>query len=83
MKVCSVDPYQSKLTPEEREQKLNPLLSTGWTVQANRDAIYKEFVFKDFNEVRCTNIAIYNYYGLGQLPDNAFQFFLIFRPLDL
>ncbi|XP_011646063.1 probable pterin-4-alpha-carbinolamine dehydratase [Pogonomyrmex barbatus] len=40
----------SKLTPEEREQNLSPLLSTGWTVQANRDAIYKEFVFKNFNE---------------------------------
>ncbi|TGZ52444.1 Pterin-4-alpha-carbinolamine dehydratase 2 [Temnothorax longispinosus] len=31
-------------------KNLNPLLSTGWTVQANRDAIYKEFVFKNFNE---------------------------------
>ncbi|XP_012539582.1 probable pterin-4-alpha-carbinolamine dehydratase isoform X1 [Monomorium pharaonis] len=40
----------SKLTAEEREQNLNPLLSTGWTVQENRDAIYKEFVFKNFNE---------------------------------
>ncbi|XP_070518183.1 pterin-4-alpha-carbinolamine dehydratase 2 [Cardiocondyla obscurior] len=40
----------SKLTSEEREQNLNPLLSTGWSVQANRDAIYKEFVFKNFNE---------------------------------
>ncbi|XP_036138368.1 probable pterin-4-alpha-carbinolamine dehydratase isoform X2 [Monomorium pharaonis] len=41
---------ESKLTAEEREQNLNPLLSTGWTVQENRDAIYKEFVFKNFNE---------------------------------
>jgi len=40
----------SKLTPEEREKHLSPLLSTGWTVQANRDAIYKEFAFKNFNE---------------------------------
>lgn len=40
----------NKLTPEEREQNLNPLLSTGWTVQSGRDAIYKEFVFKNFNE---------------------------------
>ncbi|KMQ91105.1 pterin-4-alpha-carbinolamine dehydratase 2 [Lasius niger] len=40
----------NKLTPEEREQNLNPLLSTGWTVQSDRDAIYKEFVFKNFNE---------------------------------
>ncbi|EFN84478.1 probable pterin-4-alpha-carbinolamine dehydratase [Harpegnathos saltator] len=40
----------SKLTSEEREQSLNPLLSTGWTVQSDRDAIYKEFMFKNFNE---------------------------------
>lgn len=40
----------SKLSPQEREQNLSPLLSTGWTVQENRDAIYKEFVFKNFNE---------------------------------
>ncbi|XP_072767682.1 probable pterin-4-alpha-carbinolamine dehydratase [Anoplolepis gracilipes] len=40
----------NKLTPEEREQNLNPLLSSGWTVQSDRDAIYKEFVFKNFNE---------------------------------
>ncbi|KAG5312742.1 PHS2 dehydratase, partial [Acromyrmex insinuator] len=40
----------SKLSLEEREQNLSSLLSTGWTVQANRDAIYKEFVFKNFNE---------------------------------
>lgn len=49
MEIC-LDPYQSKLTPEEREQKLAPLLSSGWTVQAKRDAIYKEFAFTNFNE---------------------------------
>ncbi|XP_050463254.1 probable pterin-4-alpha-carbinolamine dehydratase [Cataglyphis hispanica] len=40
----------NKLTPEEREQNLNPLLSSGWTIQSDRDAIYKEFLFKNFNE---------------------------------
>ncbi|XP_014479549.1 PREDICTED: pterin-4-alpha-carbinolamine dehydratase 2 [Dinoponera quadriceps] len=40
----------SKLSPEERKESLNPLLSTGWTVQPDRDAIYKEFVFTNFNE---------------------------------
>lgn len=70
-----VDPCQSKLSPEEREQNLSPLLSTGWTVQAKRDAIYKEFVFKNFNEVCYMNIAVYNYYDLVvQLSDITFQF---------
>lgn len=40
----------SKLTDKEREESLTPLKSTGWTVQSNRDAIYKEFTFGDFNE---------------------------------
>ncbi|XP_031825707.1 pterin-4a-carbinolamine dehydratase [Nomia melanderi] len=39
-----------KLTEEEREKTLKPLLTNGWSVQQNRDAIYKEFLFKDFNE---------------------------------
>ncbi|CAK9816370.1 Pterin-4-alpha-carbinolamine dehydratase 2 [Anthophora quadrimaculata] len=39
-----------KLTSEEREKDLKPLLSNGWTVQENRDAIYKEFLFNNFNQ---------------------------------
>ena len=43
---------KSKLTDEEREAKLNPLLSEkSWSLDASgRDAIKKEFRFKDFNE---------------------------------
>ena len=40
-----------KLTEEERKTKLEPLLSTGWSLVSGRDAIYKEFLFKNFNEV--------------------------------
>ncbi|KYM76270.1 Pterin-4-alpha-carbinolamine dehydratase 2 [Atta colombica] len=43
-------PPPVKLSLEEREQNLSSLLSMGWTIQENRDAIYKEFVFKNFNE---------------------------------
>lgn len=39
-----------KLTDEQRETLLKPLFSSGWSMVKNRDAIYKEFVFKDFNE---------------------------------
>lgn len=39
-----------KLSQEERDSLLQPLLQTGWQVQSNRDAIEKEFKFKDFNE---------------------------------
>ncbi|XP_065215038.1 pterin-4-alpha-carbinolamine dehydratase-like [Planococcus citri] len=40
----------AKLTPEERSTKLEPLLSNKWSLVEGRDAIKKEFVFKNFNE---------------------------------
>lgn len=46
----------AKLTAEERTQALEPLLQNGWTVVNNRDAIYKEFLFKNFNQVNGTKI---------------------------
>lgn len=41
---------QAKLTEQERAEKLQPLLDAGWTLVEGRDAIYKEFLFKDFNQ---------------------------------
>jgi len=42
---------RAKLTDEERENKLGPLKTAGWTMVKDRDAIYKEFLFKNFNQV--------------------------------
>jgi len=39
----------SKLTEAERATALPPLLATGWAVQDGRDAIEKEFKFRDFS----------------------------------
>ena len=39
------------MTDEERSTSLSPLKEAGWTCVDGRDAIYKEFLFKDFNEV--------------------------------
>ncbi|XP_061722080.1 pterin-4-alpha-carbinolamine dehydratase [Cydia pomonella] len=39
-----------KLNQDERNSLLQPLLNAGWKVQSNRDAIEKEFMFKNFNE---------------------------------
>ncbi|GBL73155.1 putative pterin-4-alpha-carbinolamine dehydratase [Araneus ventricosus] len=39
-----------KLSEEERSTKVSPLLNSGWSMVENRDAIYKEFLFKNFNE---------------------------------
>merc|ERR1712008_629275 len=40
----------TKLTDTERKEQLAPLMAKGWTMVADRDAIYKEFIFKDFNQ---------------------------------
>jgi 4a-hydroxytetrahydrobiopterin dehydratase len=37
-----------KLTDAERTAKIDPLLANGWTLQSDRDAIQKTFVFKNF-----------------------------------
>lgn len=39
------------LSLEEREQLLPMLRSAQWAEVVGRDALYKEFVFKDFNQV--------------------------------
>lgn len=41
-----------KLNEAERKEKVEPLLTKGWTVVNGRDAIYKEITFKDFNQVK-------------------------------
>lgn len=39
-----------KISEEERKTVLKPLLSGGWSMVEGRDAIYKEFLFKNFNQ---------------------------------
>ncbi|XP_038952380.1 pterin-4-alpha-carbinolamine dehydratase 2 isoform X1 [Rattus norvegicus] len=41
------------LTPEERSQLIPDLKAAGWSELSERDAIYKEFSFKNFNQT-CT-----------------------------
>ena len=43
--------WPQKLSDTDRTQLLKPLQEAGWTLVENRDAIYKEFMFKDFNQV--------------------------------
>ncbi|XP_076206524.1 pterin-4-alpha-carbinolamine dehydratase 2 isoform X1 [Aptenodytes patagonicus] len=40
------------LTTEERNQVLLDLKASGWSELGERDAIYKEFNFKNFNQLR-------------------------------
>ncbi|XP_069741692.1 pterin-4-alpha-carbinolamine dehydratase isoform X1 [Narcine bancroftii] len=39
-----------RLSPEQRDQLLPNLRAVGWAEVEGRDAIYKEFVFKNFNQ---------------------------------
>ncbi|OCT88326.1 hypothetical protein XELAEV_18016960mg, partial [Xenopus laevis] len=39
------------LTPEERTQGLQELQALGWTEVGTKDAIYKEYKFKSFNQL--------------------------------
>uniref|UniRef100_A0A8C3JD28 4a-hydroxytetrahydrobiopterin dehydratase n=1 Tax=Calidris pygmaea TaxID=425635 RepID=A0A8C3JD28_9CHAR len=52
--VCVFSPQQSPqsrwLTTEERSQLLLDLKASGWSELGERDAIYKEFDFKNFNQ---------------------------------
>lgn len=41
---------RAKLTEDERKSQLQPLHDCDWTTLKNRDAIYKEFQFANFQE---------------------------------
>ncbi|KAI6651621.1 Pterin-4-alpha-carbinolamine dehydratase-like [Oopsacas minuta] len=43
-------PNRNKLEGTRRDELLKSLLETGWSIVTSRDAIYKEFIFKDFNQ---------------------------------
>ncbi|XP_022790293.1 pterin-4-alpha-carbinolamine dehydratase-like [Stylophora pistillata] len=43
-------PKPTKFTAEERETELKPLKAAGWTEVEGRDAICKEYKFKNFNQ---------------------------------
>lgn len=41
---------REKLNDSQRDTLIEPLLEKGWTITSNRDALYKEYIFKDFNQ---------------------------------
>lgn len=43
-------PKRIKLSEEDRQESLAPLLSSGWAMVDGRDAIKKTFTFSDFSE---------------------------------
>ncbi|XP_050354045.1 pterin-4-alpha-carbinolamine dehydratase [Nymphalis io] len=69
-----------KLNQDEREGLLQPLLKTGWKVQSDRDAIEKEFKFKDFNEAFgfMTRVAL-----LAEKMDHHPEWFNVYNKLQV
>lgn len=69
------------LTLEEREQLLPMLRSAQWAEVVGRDALYKEFIFKDFNQVSShinLAFAFHSFYTIGNIFDEKYKlcFFL-------
>ncbi|CAB3245703.1 unnamed protein product [Arctia plantaginis] len=69
-----------KLNKEERDTLLQPLLQSGWKVQDNRDAIEKEFKFKDFNQAFgfMTRVAL-----LAEKMDHHPEWFNVYNKLQV
>lgn len=44
------DAKRARLSGDDRTTKVSALKTSGWTEVDGRDAIYKEFMFKDFNQ---------------------------------
>lgn len=67
------------MSEAERKELLEPLLAKGWTLVNGRDAIYKEFLFKDFNEVNFnskishTNSIFYTFFFFKLLQAFGFM----------
>ncbi|XP_075982707.1 pterin-4a-carbinolamine dehydratase [Anticarsia gemmatalis] len=69
-----------KLSQEERGSLLQPLLQSGWKLQSNRDAIEKEFQFKDFNQAFgfMTRVAL-----LAEKMDHHPEWFNVYNKLQV
>ncbi|KOB66101.1 tRNA-nucleotidyltransferase 1, mitochondrial [Operophtera brumata] len=69
-----------KLNQEERDSLLQPLLQSGWKVQSKRDAIEKEFQFKDFNAAFgfMTRVAL-----LAEKMDHHPEWFNVYNKLQV
>ncbi|KAL0869055.1 hypothetical protein ABMA27_007372 [Loxostege sticticalis] len=69
-----------KLSQEERDTQLKALLQAGWKLQSNRDAIEKEYQFKNFNEAFgfMTKVAL-----LAEKMDHHPEWFNVYNKLQV
>lgn len=69
------------MSDAERKELLEPLLAKGWTLVNGRDAIYKEFLFKDFNEVKYPILTVH--FNIKSSHTNSiFNTFFFFKLLQ-
>ncbi|VDP28363.1 unnamed protein product, partial [Soboliphyme baturini] len=78
---CSLHARSSRYSSFQRRISwqrtfLEPLIDSGWKVSSDRDAIFKEFKFKDFNEAFgvLTRVAL-----MAEKMDHHPEFFCIYR----
>lgn len=74
------NPKMAKLTEEERENVLKPLLNNGWNIASSRDAINKKFEFKDFNQAFgfMTRVAL-----KSEKMDHHPEWFNVYNKVDI
>jgi 4a-hydroxytetrahydrobiopterin dehydratase len=80
MTSCTEARCGPKLTGDDRTAKLAALKETGWTEIEGRDAIYKEFVFKNFNQAFgvMTRVAL-----LAEKMDHHPEWFNVYNKLQV
>ncbi|PIK53440.1 putative pterin-4-alpha-carbinolamine dehydratase isoform X2 [Apostichopus japonicus] len=71
---------RAKLTSDERSEKLTSLLSAEWKQVEGRDAIQKQFMFKNFNQAFgfMTRVAL-----LAEKMDHHPEWFNVYNKVDV
>nr|XP_017026458.1 pterin-4-alpha-carbinolamine dehydratase [Drosophila kikkawai] len=69
-----------RLNEQERAEKLQPLLDCGWTLVEGRDAIFKQYVLKDFNQAFAfmTGVAL-----LAEKINHHPEWFNVYNKVDV
>ncbi|VDM58066.1 unnamed protein product [Angiostrongylus costaricensis] len=70
----------AKLSDQQRTELLRPILAQGWKTVEGRDAIRKEFQFKDFNEAFgfMTQVAL-----KAEKMDHHPEWFNVYNKVDI
>ncbi|KAH8338421.1 hypothetical protein KR059_003441 [Drosophila kikkawai] len=69
-----------RLNEQERAEKLQPLLDCGWSLVEGRDAIFKQYVLKDFNQAFAfmTGVAL-----LAEKINHHPEWFNVYNKVDV